>query len=83
MGKTVGATVIDTEACKGCGLCVEACPQNILEIKVSRVNRKGYPYVEVTDGERCTGCAACGIVCPDSCITVYRMKTDVKTQENG
>ncbi len=76
MGKTRGAIVVDTEACKGCQLCVEACPAKILRLAPARVNRRGYPYVEMADLERCTGCASCGIVCPDSCITVYRKREE-------
>lgn len=73
MGSIRGAVVIDTERCKGCSLCVGACPLGLLSLAERRVNRKGYPYIEQTrDG--CTGCSSCGIVCPDGCITVYRVK---------
>jgi 2-oxoglutarate ferredoxin oxidoreductase subunit delta len=76
MGKMIGAIVVDTEACKGCSLCVAACPQKILNIVPSRVNRKGYPYANMDEDkwDKCTGCASCAIVCPDSCISVYRKK---------
>ena len=55
---------ISEESCKGCGLCVLACPRKILAIS-EHSNRKGYYYVEVTDKEKCVGCAACAITCPD------------------
>ncbi len=74
MGKMKGATDIDTERCKGCGLCVEACKFDTLEITKRQVNVHGYPYVVAVRPENCVGCAACGIVCPDGCITVYRVK---------
>ena len=32
MSKMKGAIVIDTNMCKGCGLCVVACPMKILEL---------------------------------------------------
>lgn len=69
-----GAIVIDVNRCKGCCLCIEACPKKILRLAERKVNVKGYPYVEQFDEDECTGCASCGIVCPDSCISVYRKK---------
>ena len=69
-----GAIVIDTCRCKGCSLCVEACPLHILRLAPKRVNIKGYPYAEQVKVEQCTGCASCAIVCPDACISVYRVK---------
>ena len=74
MGSIEGAILLDTEHCKGCRLCVVACPFDLLELAERKVNRRGYPYVEQKEAERCTGCASCAIVCPDSCITVYRKK---------
>lgn len=73
MAKTKGAIVIDTTRCKGCVLCVEACPQHVIAL-AGKVNVHGYPYVEARNADKCTGCASCGIVCPDGCITVYRAK---------
>lgn len=62
---------INTEACKGCGLCTLACPKKILAVS-AKSNDKGYYYVEVTDKEKCTGCASCAITCPDVVIEVER-----------
>ncbi len=73
MAKIVGAVVVDTEECKGCALCVEACPQNVLELS-KRVNNKGYSYSYMESPDLCIGCSNCAAVCPDTCITVYRVK---------
>lgn len=73
MAKVIGAVVVDTEECKGCGLCVEACPQHVLE-QSKRVNNKGYQYAFMASPDLCIGCSNCAMVCPDSCITVYRVK---------
>ena len=75
MAKMKGAIVVDTERCKGCQLCIIACPQKVIAL-ANKVNLHGYPYVEAANEEACVGCASCGIVCPDGCITVYRKKVE-------
>ena len=75
MSKIRGAIVVDTERCKGCALCVEACPQDVIAL-AEKVNVSGYPFVEVVNQDNCIGCASCAIVCPDGCITVYRKKME-------
>lgn len=67
-----GDVVIDKEICKGCEVCVVACPQKVLAL-AKEVNSKGYHYAEKVN-EDCTGCANCAVVCPDAAITVYREK---------
>ncbi len=57
--------------CKGCELCVEACPQNVLALSHERLTPKGYHPAYLT-GDGCTGCAICSIVCPEAALTVYR-----------
>ncbi len=74
MSKLRGAIEVNTERCKGCGLCVVACPLNIIHLTTKSVNTKGYPYVTQETPEACNGCTSCAIVCPDACITVYRIK---------
>ena len=76
MSKIKGAIVVDTERCKGCALCVEACPKEVIALAEKKVNVHGYRYVEAVNPDACVGCASCGIVCPDGCITVYRKKED-------
>ena len=75
MSKISGIIVVDTERCKGCALCVEACPKKIVQLTGKNVNKKGYPYAIQTEEDACNGCTACAIVCPDGCITVYRKKS--------
>jgi 2-oxoglutarate ferredoxin oxidoreductase subunit delta len=72
MAKVRGAVVVENELCKGCNLCVVACPQNVLALH-KEVNSKGYHYSYMANPEACTGCTNCAVVCPDSCITVYRV----------
>lgn len=76
MSKMKGAIVVNTDRCKGCQLCVVACPKNIISLAQKKVNAHGYPYVEPSNAELCIGCVSCAIVCPDGCITVYRKKVE-------
>ena len=73
MAKIKGTVVVNVERCKGCELCVVACPTKALAM-TKEVNKKGYHYAYMVDEDACTGCASCGLVCPDGCITVYKMK---------
>ena len=69
-----GAIVVDTERCKGCNLCVVACPLNIIRLTKKTVNKRGYAFAEQVVEGMCTGCTCCAQVCPDGCITVYRKR---------
>lgn len=60
------------DLCKGCGLCVNACPKHILELDKSRLNTKGYHPAVCKDMDSCIGCTFCAVQCPDSVITVER-----------
>ena len=62
----------DTNRCKGCGLCVEACPKGRLAIARDKINQKGHHPAEITDQEKCAGCAFCAMMCPDCVIKVER-----------
>jgi 2-oxoglutarate ferredoxin oxidoreductase subunit delta len=73
MGKLKGAIVIDIERCKGCEVCVGACPEEVIAM-AKAVNGKGYHYAEPVKADNCTGCTNCAVVCPDGVITVYRVK---------
>ncbi len=61
-----------SELCKGCGLCVNACPKEILKIDTDKINAKGYSPAVMTDQNSCIGCAFCATMCPDCIITVER-----------
>lgn len=61
-----------TDVCKGCGLCVTACPKHIVELDKTKLNAKGHHPAMVTDPSVCIGCAFCATMCPDCVITVER-----------
>jgi len=66
-----GSVSIGTERCKGCELCIPACPPGVLRMSAQR-NRLGVSYPELLPG--CTGCGACLLVCPDFCFEVHRFE---------
>ncbi len=78
-GETVltrGTVVIDVDACKGCTLCVDACPPGVLTMTTAEVNDRGYRFPQLRAG--CTGCRACAQICPDFVFQVYRFDTPVE-----
>lgn len=64
--------IVDDQFCKGCGLCVDFCPVNIIELDHEQITAKGYHPAHCVDESACTGCASCAIMCPDVAITVER-----------
>jgi NAD-dependent dihydropyrimidine dehydrogenase PreA subunit len=64
-------TVIREDECKGCGLCIEACPEAVLFAQ-KHLNRMGY-HPAAYKGEGCSGCGYCFYQCPEpGAITVYK-----------
>jgi nitrogen fixation NifU-like protein len=51
---------IDKDCCTGCGICIDSCPTNSLEL-VDDISSLVRP-------DTCTGCAACADACPLECI---------------
>jgi 2-oxoglutarate ferredoxin oxidoreductase subunit delta len=78
-----GHVVIDTKACTGCDLCIDACPPNVLVMTTHVVNARGYRYPLLLAG--CTGCRACSQICPDFVFQVYKYEQpitiDIETEE--
>jgi 2-oxoglutarate ferredoxin oxidoreductase subunit delta len=68
--KMAGKIIINTERCKGCGLCVQVCPKGAIVIS-KQSNKSGYFPAEAVNAD-CTGCAVCAIICPEAIIEVYR-----------
>jgi 2-oxoglutarate ferredoxin oxidoreductase subunit delta len=62
---------VDELYCKGCDLCVDACPQDVISLDMEQLTSKGYhPAYLIAEG--CTGCAICAIVCPEAALTIFR-----------
>jgi NAD-dependent dihydropyrimidine dehydrogenase PreA subunit len=77
-----GQLRVDTDECKGCGLCVEACPPKVILLG-ERLNRYGY-RTAIYLGAGCTGCGICFMACPEpGAITVLRRTTPKAAQSGG
>jgi 2-oxoglutarate ferredoxin oxidoreductase subunit delta len=63
--------IIDTELCKGCGLCVEACPRKILALS-KEFNKAGHHPAVLLEPDKCIYCLACARLCPDLAITITK-----------
>jgi 2-oxoglutarate ferredoxin oxidoreductase subunit delta len=61
--KKLANIVINEPLCKGCSICVDFCPTNVLEMKGS--------VVAVKNLEACTKCQLCDLRCPDFAIQVF------------
>lgn len=62
--------VINKDVCKGCGLCVRACPKGVIELG-KEINKSSYKYA-VPVNDNCIGCKACALTCPDIAIEVFK-----------
>lgn len=74
-----GTIKINGKICKGCELCIIACPQNALSLS-TQFNEKGYRFVELIHNV-CTGCTNCALVCPEAAIKVYRQPKQLKKEK--
>ena len=64
--------VVDDHFCKGCGLCVDACPAHIMQLDTTIISAKGYHPARCTNQDACTSCMSCATMCPDVAISVYK-----------
>ncbi|MBW1696100.1 MAG: 4Fe-4S dicluster domain-containing protein [Deltaproteobacteria bacterium] len=73
-----GVVHLIPERCKGCGFCVEFCPQKVL-LMSEKTNTKGYRLPEITNDSHCLNCGLCMLLCPD--FAVYVEDSGVQSAE--
>lgn len=69
MAKKSYRVTVDRSRCKGCELCVHACPKRVLAMS-EEINDKGYFFASVVKPADCTGCKFCALTCPDVAIEI-------------
>ncbi|HTW90552.1 MAG TPA: 4Fe-4S dicluster domain-containing protein [bacterium] len=78
----VNRVTIEKNRCKGCALCVNTCPKQVLAMS-KEINDKGYFYASAANPQACIGCRFCAFMCPDVAITIEQEETAQKEQVNG
>ncbi|MFA4839584.1 MAG: ferredoxin family protein [Candidatus Neomarinimicrobiota bacterium] len=77
--KSRGHVAINAEECKGCELCIAACPMKVLSLS-EIFNTHGY-HTSSYVGEGCSGCGICFYTCPEpGAITVFK-RWDLMTEK--
>lgn len=68
---------LNENRCKGCELCVQACPRTVLAMG-TQINALGYRPAMAVAADRCTGCKACALVCPEVVFAIYQSAQEVR-----
>jgi NAD-dependent dihydropyrimidine dehydrogenase PreA subunit len=75
-----GLLRVDINECKGCALCIEACPPKAIHLS-DALNHYGY-RTATFKGTGCTGCGICFLACPEpGAITVLRLRNGAAVQQ--
>ena len=69
--------IVDEKVCKGCGMCVHACPLKIIALDKTRLNAKGYHPAQLVEPEKCVGCGRCSESCPSQVIRIENGKAHI------
>jgi 2-oxoglutarate ferredoxin oxidoreductase subunit delta len=64
---------INENWCKGCEICVEVCPKNVLKMEDF--------VAKVVDLDSCIECMLCEVLCPDFAIVVHSTKTEKNVEK--
>ena len=64
---------VNTDRCKACDICVDACPAGVLSMKLEPTSVLG-AMISVVYPDACIGCNECELCCPDFAIYVAEKK---------
>lgn len=80
MDEATGLPVVITDKCTSCGMCVEACPRGIIEMRpkhkrdlkifVGCLNEEKAGVAKKACSVACIGCSKCLDICPKDAITM-------------
>lgn len=80
MDEATGLPVVITDKCTSCGMCVEACPRGIIEMRpkhkrdlkifVGCLNEEKAGVAKKACSVACIGCSKCFDICPKDAITM-------------
>ena len=70
------------DRCKGCGFCIEFCPNQVLVI-ATEFNAKGFFPPTAAHEEKCVNCRLCELICPDMAIYVVAEEEEEEAKSDG
>jgi len=77
-----GEVHVIPERCKGCGICIDFCPRDVLA-EAGGFNRRGYRFPEARTADLCVECRLCELLCPEFAIYVTAGKAPPSTFREG
>jgi len=69
----VNHLILNSEVCTGCGICVEACPEEAIVLGLVGATRRGavaYAAPVDIDEVKCSYCGVCVVMCPFNALTL-------------
>ena len=69
------------DRCKGCGFCVEYCPNDVLELSDS-FNANGYHPPFIKNEDDCIYCQLCETICPDFALFVTLIEKEEEIEDS-
>ena len=63
--------IVNEKYCKGCGICIEICPEKVFEM-TDKINEMGYHIPDPINRDKCILCHQCEMYCPDQAIVVLK-----------
>ncbi len=76
-----GEIFIIEDRCKGCGFCIEFCPNEVLE-ESEKFNPKGYHPPNIKDPDACIACRLCEFICPEFAIFIKKLEEEDHSKPN-